>query len=267
MSTLIVVASLASVTVGLLVGWGLAIRDRKKPRPTKGEDPRDQALRELRAALNIAQKNVDESKGKTDNRSLELQEARETLEQTEATLNNIQEKYAGSKDQLNQELEDKEKLIQELTQHRNDRDKFKAKIDELEMQLNVSNGPDLMAGANEAELAEAQADAEALKSQMEMLRATSKGGDDKTEAAFERFQKATEEIRDLKVEISHLENQVLQSSKLDDEIKRLKESLKETDKLKEDVKRLESETAQHEKLKAEFGHLLQRVADTDKLKA
>ena len=267
MSTLILVASLGSVTVGLLVGWALALRHRKKVRPTKGEDPRDQALRELRAALNVAQKNAEVSKGKTDDNSLELKKTAETLEQTQATLTKIQEKYASTRDNLNKELEEKEELIQELTQHRNDRDKLKAKIDELEVQLNVSTGPDLMAAATEAKLAEAQADAEALRSQMEMLRATSKGGDDKTEAAFERFQKATEEIRDLKVEISHLENQVLQSSKLDDEIKRLKESLKETDKLKEDVKRLEGETAQHEQLKAEFAHLQKRVAGTDKLKA
>jgi hypothetical protein len=88
----------ATVLVGGCLGsWQAALHWHNRTRAAEKEDPRDQEIRELTAAMNIARKQAEklgDTSGSQDSAIVELQEK---LQKTGDALTNKQKKYNATK--------------------------------------------------------------------------------------------------------------------------------------------------------------------------
>ena len=74
------IAIFSLVLVAACVGsWHGALRWHNRPRDANTEDPRDQEIRELTAALNIARKDVDRLKNTRGDQDSQLAELQDSL--------------------------------------------------------------------------------------------------------------------------------------------------------------------------------------------
>lgn len=139
--SLLIIAAIGGAGFG---GWHGALWWHNRTRDPRSEDPRDQEIRELRAALSIAQKLAADTGKEKDAVARELIGVRETLKRAEVAANNSLQKYAMTKEALNKELAEREELQEDIKHYRAEMDELETRNHELEMRLNLSEGPDLI---------------------------------------------------------------------------------------------------------------------------
>lgn len=153
---------------GCLGGWKGALYWDRRTRDARDEDPRDQEIRELNAALSIARKDLANTSEVKDAQSSEAAELASKLDHTSSSLADIKQKFTATKETLNREIEARQELNEEITQLRRDLEQSRARVTELEVQSRVQeSGSDMIAGMDM--LTDEDAEVEALQQQLQQL--------------------------------------------------------------------------------------------------
>jgi DNA repair exonuclease SbcCD ATPase subunit len=150
--------------------WKGALYWNRRTRDARNEDPRDQEIRELGAALSIARKELASVAEDKNAHSSEAAELASKLEHTGSSLADIQQKFNATKDHLNREIEIKQDIDQELSLVRRELEQARARVTELEIQSKVDHsGSGMIAGMDM--LGDDDAEVDELKNQLEGLTA------------------------------------------------------------------------------------------------
>lgn len=151
-------------------GWKGALYWHVRNRDARDEDPRDQEIRELGAALSIARKELANISDAKEAHSSAASELTSKLEHASSSLSDIQQKFNATKDHLNKEIEDKQELTEELTQLRRDLEQSQTRITELEVQAKIENSASGMIAGMDM-LSDDDAELEMLRAQHSELTA------------------------------------------------------------------------------------------------
>jgi len=162
--TLLIIAAIGGAGFG---GWHAALWWHNRTRDPHSEDPRDQEIRELRAALSIAQKLAADTGKEKDAIARELIGVGESLKRAETAANNSLQKYAVTKEALNKELAEREELQEDIKHYRAEMDELETRNHELEMRLNLSEGPDLILAEEEQKFEQARKQTAILQAEVE----------------------------------------------------------------------------------------------------
>ena len=147
MSVLNLLVFLVLTAAACFGSWKAALYWNVRTREARDEDPRDQEIRELGAALSIARKELADATDNLESRGSEAHELTTKLEFSSSSLADIKEKFNATKDHLNREIEQRQELTQELDQTRRELDTYRARVTELEVQAKVaSSGSGMIAG-------------------------------------------------------------------------------------------------------------------------
>ena len=136
--------------IGCFGSWNAALRWHNKTRDARKEDPRDQEIRELGAALNIARKEADKLGTQSAAQGTEIDELKEKLQQSSDALADIQQKFNATRESLTHEIEGKEALDAELMQLRRDLEIAQTRVAEIEVQERIATpGSGFVAGIDD----------------------------------------------------------------------------------------------------------------------
>ncbi len=148
--------------------WKGALYRDVRTREARDEDPRDQEIRELGAALSIARKELASTSEDKDARSTQAAELTSKLEHTSSSLANIQQKFNATKEHLNREIEAKQELNEELAHLRRDLEQSQTRVTDLEIQSKVNeSGSGIISGMDM--LDDDDSELEALQAQIQQL--------------------------------------------------------------------------------------------------
>jgi len=148
--------------------WKAALYWDLRTREAQDEDPRDQEIRELGAALSIARKELARFEDDKDASSSQTMELTSKLEHTSSSLSDIKQKFNATKEHLNKEIEQRQDLDQELGVLRRELETAQTRVTELEVQAKVEDsGSGIIAGFDMLEK-EAGSEAE-LRSEIDRL--------------------------------------------------------------------------------------------------
>jgi len=169
MSVLVTLLAIFGFSGACFGSWKAALYWDRRTRPPEDLDPRDQEIRELRAALSVTRNaNGDfRRKHKEITRSIKL--SQEHLQKTQNALANCQQKYTVTKDVLEKEQLAKEELIDDVAQHRHEKNDLKNRVNELEMEMQLAGGPEGLVSVSD-QLGEKAQNAEIKKLQQELER-------------------------------------------------------------------------------------------------
>jgi len=141
-----------SIIIALLVGasaasWKGSMVWNNRTRDARNEDPRDQEVRELSAALSIARKELSRTAAAHEGTMSQSSELHERLQRAETQLADTQQKYSATKENLNKEIEQREVLMEEQRLLQKELERAAARVTELEIQAKVaSQSSELVAG-------------------------------------------------------------------------------------------------------------------------
>lgn len=160
-------------SAGCVGSWKGALYWHNRNRGPKTEDPRDQEIRELNAALSIARKDAQKLQGSNDDHQKQVAALEDRLKKTSDSLSDTQQKFNATKGSYNKELEEKAELLEELAQLHRECETARTRLTELEVQAKLSHGSNLIAGLDdvgdfsEDGLSEARQEIEQLRSEVE----------------------------------------------------------------------------------------------------
>ena len=160
-------------TVGCIGSWKGALYWHNRNRGPRTEDPRDQEIRELNAALSIARKDAQKLHGSNADHEKQVAELEDRLKKTSDSLTDTQQKFNATKASYNKELEEKAELLEELAQLWRECETAKTRLTELEVQAKLSHGSNMIAGLDDVgedsddELLEAHQEIELLRNEVE----------------------------------------------------------------------------------------------------
>ena len=155
------------------------MRWHNKTRSANKEDPRDQEIRELTAALSIVRKEREKLNGNSSCLDTELNQLRKKLEKSEGSLADAQQNLATSEETLTSEIERKADLDAEMTQLRRDLDVASTHIAEMEVQVKMGTptsgllaGLDDLLEDDEKEVFTIRHEHKVLKAEVEQLQSS-----------------------------------------------------------------------------------------------
>lgn len=187
MSIVNILVFLVILAAGCVGSWQAALHRHNRIRNPNKEDPRDQEIRQLSAALNIARKELEKLGNTSGTQDSEITELQGKLQKFGDTLSDTQQKYNATKENLNKEIEGKEELQEELVQLRRDLEISNTRLTELEVQNRLDTpGSGLVAGLDdmldddEKEVFTIRQEHKELKRRVEEL--TQTAGEQQTEA-------------------------------------------------------------------------------------
>jgi uncharacterized phage infection (PIP) family protein YhgE len=173
MSFVNIIGVMALLALSCLGVWKGALYWNNRTRDALDEDPRDQEIREIEAALSIVRKQLASTNSEKEAHSAESIELGAKLSHTNASLTNIQQKFNATKDHLNKEIDQRNELADELTQTIRDLEKSRNLVQELELQIgapvdgsSMIDDHDLLSDGAEA-LLQAREKAEQLAGEVE----------------------------------------------------------------------------------------------------
>ncbi|MBT8423169.1 MAG: hypothetical protein HKN56_00400 [Gammaproteobacteria bacterium] len=147
MSLLAILGLVLALGAACFGSWKAALYWDVRTRDAQDEDPRDQEIRELGAALSIARKELAQLKDNQDADSTLKIELTNKLENASSSLSDIKQKFNATKEHLNKEIEQRQELRQELTVVRRELDAATTRVTELEVQARVEHsGSGMIAG-------------------------------------------------------------------------------------------------------------------------
>jgi predicted flap endonuclease-1-like 5' DNA nuclease len=162
-----------SIFIALLVGasaasWKGSMVWNNRTRDARNEDPRDQEVRELSAALSIARKELSKTTAAHEGTMSQSSELHVRLQRAESQLTDTQQKYSVTKETLNKEIEQREALLEEQRLLQQELERARVRITELEIQAKVaSQSSELVAGLDI--LDEDDHETEQLRAQVQQL--------------------------------------------------------------------------------------------------
>jgi len=187
MSIVNILVFLVVLAAGCVCSWQAALHRHNRIRNPNKEDPRDQEIRQLSAALNIARKEIEKLGDNSGTQDSEITELQGKLQKFGDTLSDTQQKYNATKENLNKEIEGKEELQEELVQLRRDLEISNTRLTEFEVQNRLDTpGSGLVAGLDdmldddEKEVFTIRQEHKELKRRVEEL--TQTAGEQQTEA-------------------------------------------------------------------------------------
>ena len=170
MSVLAIFGSLLLLGAACFGSWKAALYWDVRTREAQDEDPRDQEIRELGAALSIARKELASIKDDNEASSTQKIELSSKLEHASSSLSDIKQKFNATKETLNKEIEQRQELDQEIGVLRRELDTARTRVTELEVQAKVEDsGSGMIAGFDM--LAEESADSAELQQEIDRLSA------------------------------------------------------------------------------------------------
>ena len=201
-----------------------------RKRDPKAEDPRDQAIRELRAELRIAQKSVDIAKAGEEKASSAADDNKLELKKAVAALQDAETKYAMTKDILSKEAQEKQELQDRENQFRKEADKLRNQIHELEIEANLTGNSNMLLDSEMADnnaLEQAQNQITELKQQLSMLQSMTETGDhavalQQSAAEISKLRSKVERLTEHAAEAENLGLSLQEKNRLEQEIKTLK---------------------------------------------
>lgn len=122
------------LAAGCAGSWKGALYWHNRTRGPQHEDPRDQEIRELAAALSVSRKAVETHGLEKKQQEKQAWELTEKLKKTSDAFSNMQQKFNATKESLNKEIEGKSEFEEEMVQLRRDNEDANSRIDELEIQ-------------------------------------------------------------------------------------------------------------------------------------
>jgi len=125
--------------------WKAAIYWNLRTREARDEDPRDQEIRELGAALSIARKELHKTSNAEKASTTQAMELTGKLEHTSAALADTQQKFNATKENLQKDLDKKHVLEEEIAQLRRELEQARTQVDELKLLAKSSTENDLLA--------------------------------------------------------------------------------------------------------------------------
>ena len=172
MSIVAFIIYLVVLTAGCAGSWKAALYWSNRTRGPQHEDPRDQEIRELAAALSVSRKAVDSAGVEKKQLEKQIWELSEKLRKTGAAFTNMQQKYNATKETLNEEIEGKSDFDVEISLLRREKDDALARIEELEVQARAAMNGGMVAGLDmldedEHALASAHQETNELRAEVE----------------------------------------------------------------------------------------------------
>jgi len=150
MSFLYILIYLVTVGGACFGGWKAALYWNNRTRDARSEDMRDQEIRELSAALNVARKNVAKLDNRSGSSAQELALLQEQANKTAAELAECQQKIVVAEAAVNREIETREVLDTRIAQMHRELNAAKGRVAELEVQVKiVSPSSGLVAGLDD----------------------------------------------------------------------------------------------------------------------
>ena len=130
--------------------WKAALYWNNRTRDARSGDIRDQEIRELTAALNVARKNVAKLDNRSGSSAQELSLLQEEARKTAAELAECQQKIVVAEAAVTREIETREALDTRIAQMHRELDTAKSRVAELEVQVKiVSPSSGLVAGLDD----------------------------------------------------------------------------------------------------------------------
>ncbi|TDJ43058.1 MAG: hypothetical protein E2O50_05455, partial [Gammaproteobacteria bacterium] len=150
MSTISLSIFLAILSGGCFASWKGALLWNSRTRDARKEDPRDQEIRELSAALSVSRKQVETLDADSKTKDIATAELAATLRKSNDALSNSQQKYNAMKESLNKEIESTEDVDVELAQLRRDLHTANTRLAELDVEVKIASpGSGLVAGMDD----------------------------------------------------------------------------------------------------------------------
>ena len=147
MSALTLSIFIALTAAAAAASWKASMLWNNRTRDARSEDPRDQEVRELSAALSIARKELSKKTAAHEGTMSQSSELHVRLQRAEASLTDTQQKYTATKETLNREIEQREKFLEEQRLLQKELERARARATELEIQVKVSSqSSELVAG-------------------------------------------------------------------------------------------------------------------------
>lgn len=130
--------------------WKAALYWNNRTRDARSGDIRDQEIRELTAALNVARKNVEKLDNRSGSSAQELSLLQDQARKTAAELAECQQKIVVAEAAVTREIETREVLDARIAQMHRELDTAKSRVAELEVQVKiVSPSSGLVAGLDD----------------------------------------------------------------------------------------------------------------------
>ncbi len=268
MSTIAYIGMLVTAIVGAFLGLRVGHAMALKNRDPKAEDPRDQAIRELRAELRVAQKSVDIAKNEEDKAHSDIDNTKAELKKTLAALHDLEQKYETTKEFLSKESAEKQEAQDREDQFRIEADKLRNQVHELEMEANLTTGSNMLLGnemADDSALEDANNTIEELRQQISMLKSMSDGSEQST-----ALQESAAEVASLRSKVARLEEQaeevasmgisLQEKNRLENQIQTLTQQIKRGE---QDQARLEETEARLSKAKSEVTQLREKLLEAE----
>ncbi|MCP4089212.1 MAG: hypothetical protein GY746_05425 [Gammaproteobacteria bacterium] len=268
---------------GCLASWQAALHWHKSNRKAYKEDPRDQEIRELSAALSIARKEVTKLGNTNGSQNSKINELQVKLQKTGDTLSDKQQKYNATKESLNKEIEEKNNHLEEIIQLRRELEMANGKLAELEVQAHMDTpgsgfvaGLDDMLDDDEKEVFTIRQEHKAMKDHVQVL--TQKAEEQQTETkrwkqhcgVMSKTNKALkgrlEVLGGAQQTINDLETKVAELGKVQEDLSRTQELNKTRQtELKVSAQEIENLQNKNEQLKTQTTQLKQQLVSTEQL--
>jgi predicted flap endonuclease-1-like 5' DNA nuclease/cell shape-determining protein MreC len=139
MSVINIIVLVCAIAFSSVISWKSAARWHSKTRSAQKEDPRDQEIRELAAALSVARKEVSKLGDSGTSQDGEIGQLQDQLDKANAALGGLQEKYATSDKSLNKEIDSRERIDSEMRRLRSELEVANSQLDEFEVQKTISS--------------------------------------------------------------------------------------------------------------------------------
>lgn len=150
MSTISLSIFLAVLTGGCVASWKGALLWNNRTRDANKEDPRDQEIRELAAALSVSRKQVETLGADNKAKDLSAIELEEKLKKAGYAVSNAEEKSSAARDALNKEIESKEDIDVELARLRKELGAANTRLSEIDVEVKIASpGSGLVAGMDD----------------------------------------------------------------------------------------------------------------------
>jgi len=260
MSTISLSIFLAVLTGGCFASWKGALLWNNRTRDANKEDPRDQEIRELAAALSVSRKQVETLNADNKAKDISTIEFGEKLKKASYAVTNAEEKYKSARDALNKEIESKEDIDIELARLRKELGAANTRLSEIDVEVKIASpGSGLVAGMDdvieddEKEMFTIRHEHRELKQMAQVLQQSL--GEQKTES--ERWKKHCAVMTKTN---KGLRSQVDELPKLRAELDRLGKLVELLEATQEENRGLQVQVAELSDVKAENEILLAQVA-------
>lgn len=257
MSIVIYLVFAILLAAGCFGSWQAALYWQNRTRNPRKEDPRDQEIRELSAALSIARKDADRLGKSSTTHDQEVTEIRIKLDKANDALADTRQKFNATKDTLNKEIEARSELDARLADMHRELNDIKSRNSELELRVKIDSPTSgLVAGLDdtveddEKEIFTIRHEHKVYKEQASELETSLKAQTADTDRWKQHCAVMTKTNKSLRASVDNLN-----------------QKLEDFDEIQERAGQLPGALEQVEQMRAELGDLRNVLSDNEKLQS